>query len=160
MPLLFRMDVILIAAVTANGMIAESHDDIIDWSQDLHVFRKQTMGYPVIMGSNTSKTLAADLDGRQSIVVHREDNPEDVLSKLSADRCFIIGGGKTYSKFAPHLTHLFLTPHPLIIGKGLSLFSDLTENLNLKFQNLMEIDSTKGIYQYQYQVRRDIRHTY
>lgn len=153
-------DVILIAAVSANGMIAESHDEIITWSQDLHVFRKQTMGYPVIMGSNTSKTLAADLDGRQPIVVHREDNPEEVLSKLSTDKCFIIGGGKTYSKFAPYLTHLFLTPHPLVIGKGIPLFFDLSENLNLIFQDLMVINSAKGIFQYQYKVWRDIRHTH
>ena len=152
------MDIILIAAVSANGMIAKSHDEVISWSKDLHIFRRQTMGYPVIMGSNTKNTLTADLDGRTPIVVHRGDEPDEILSKIKSDKCFIIGGGKTYSKFAPFLTHIFLTPHPLIIGKGIPLFSDLLENLELEFLNMLDIDSEQGIYQYQYKVKRDIHH--
>ena len=118
------------------------------------------MGYPVIMGSNTKNTLTADLDGRTPIVVHRGDEPDEILSKIKSDKCFIIGGGKTYSKFAPFLTHIFLTPHPLIIGKGIPLFSDLLENLELEFLNMLDIDSEQGIYQYQYKVKRDIHHTH
>ena len=113
-----------------------------------------------IMGSNTKNTLTADLDGRTPIVVHRGDEPDEILSKIKSDKCFIIGGGKTYSKFAQFLTHIFLTPHPLIIGKGIPLFSDLLENLELEFLNMLDIDSEQGIYQYQYKVKRDIHHTH
>ncbi|MBT3997477.1 MAG: hypothetical protein HOF04_04325 [Candidatus Marinimicrobia bacterium] len=140
-------------------MIAKSHDEIITWSLDLHLFRKQTTGFPVIMGSNTKKTLATDLDERQLIVFHRQDDPKEILSKLDSKKCFIIGGGKTYSVFAPYLTHLYLTPHPLIFGKGIPLFFELDGNLELNFQTLVEIDPAKGVYQYQYKVRRDIHHT-
>lgn len=154
------MEIILIAAVSANGMIAERHDEVISWTKDLHIFREQTMGYPVIMGSNTEKMLADELDGRQPIVVHRGDDPKEILSGLQSDKCFVIGGGKTYSRFAPFLTHMFLTPHPLVIGKGIPLFSDFTENFELEFLNMLNIDSENGIYQYQYRVRRDIRHTH
>ena len=65
------MDIILIAAITADGYIARHNNEVVDWSQDLHLFRKQTMGYPVIMGSQTKKTLAMDLDGRETTVIHR-----------------------------------------------------------------------------------------
>ena len=51
------MHVILIAAITADGYIARHSNEIVNWSLDLHLFKKQTMGFPVIMGSNTKKTL-------------------------------------------------------------------------------------------------------
>ena len=50
------MKVILIAAITMDGYIAHENDEVISWSKDLKLFKKQTMGYPVIMGSNTEKT--------------------------------------------------------------------------------------------------------
>ena len=67
--------VILIAAVTVDGYIARHDLEITNWSQDLKLFKDQTMGYPVIMGSNTFKTLANELGGRENIVVSRKDNP-------------------------------------------------------------------------------------
>ena len=36
------MDIILIAAITADGYIARHSNEVVDWSQDLHLFRKQT----------------------------------------------------------------------------------------------------------------------
>ena len=76
------MDIILIAAITMDGYIAKSSDEVISWSKDLKLFKKQTMGYPVIMGSNTDKTLAVELEGREKIVVHRNDKPEKILSQI------------------------------------------------------------------------------
>ena len=49
---------------TADGYIARHSNEIVSWSLDLHLFKKQTMGFPVIMGSNTKKTLNIDLSGR------------------------------------------------------------------------------------------------
>jgi dihydrofolate reductase len=51
------MDVILIAAVTADGFIARHSHEVVEWSQDISLFKEQTMGYPVIMGSNTFANL-------------------------------------------------------------------------------------------------------
>ena len=72
--LISKMDVILIAAITADGYIAHQSNEIITWSKDLKLFKKQTLGWPVIMGSNTYNTLAANLEEREMIVVHRGDN--------------------------------------------------------------------------------------
>ena len=87
--------VILIAAVTVDGYIARHNLEITNWSQDLKLFKDQTMGCPVIMGSNTFNTLPNKLVGRENIVVSRKDNPRQVLSNIKAEKCFVIGGGKT-----------------------------------------------------------------
>lgn len=149
------MEVILIAAITMDGYIARQSDEIITWSKDLKLFKEQTMGSPVIMGSNTEKTLAVELKGRKKIIVHRNDNPKKILEDLNAEKCFIIGGGRTYTKFAPFLTHLYITPHPIVFGKGIQLFSNLKEELSLKFIRKISVSKTDGIFQFQYKVVRD-----
>ena len=61
--------VILIAAVTIDGYVARHNLEKIDWSRDLGLFKEQTMGWPIIMGSNTLKTLPGELGGREVLVV-------------------------------------------------------------------------------------------
>ena len=145
-------EVILIAAVTVDGFIARHNREVTTWSKDLHLFKEQTLGYPVVMGSNTYDTLAAELEGREMIVVHRTDDPESILADIESDRCFIIGGGKTYARFTPYLTHLYITPHPIVFGNGVPLFDGDIPELNLSFQNMITIDKKDGIFQYQYKV--------
>ena len=147
-------DVVLIAAVTVDGFIARHSREVITWSKDLQLFKKQTTGFPVIMGSNTYDTLYDQLEKREMIIVNRYKNPESVLSNIDAERCFIIGGGKTYSRFAPFLTHLYITPHPYIFGVGVRLFSDPVSELTLRFENMISVDDEVGIYQYQYKVQK------
>ena len=67
------MDVILIAAVTQDGFIARHENEVTSWSKDLWLFKQQTMGYPVIMGSNTWATLKTELKNREVIIIHRND---------------------------------------------------------------------------------------
>jgi dihydrofolate reductase len=148
------MDVILIAAITIDGYIAHRSDEVITWSKDLALFKKQTVGHPVIMGSNTEKTLAVDLKGREKIVVHRNDNAKKILEEFDTDKCFVIGGGMTNAKFAPYLTHVYLTPHPIVFGKGISLFSKLDQELSLQFVRMLQVNETEDIYQFQYRVIR------
>ncbi|MBT4555402.1 MAG: hypothetical protein HOC41_06940 [Candidatus Marinimicrobia bacterium] len=75
-------DVILIAAVTIDGLIARHHQEVTTWSKDLSLFKEQTLGFQVIMGSNTHDTLSAELDGREMIVVHRNDDPASILDAI------------------------------------------------------------------------------
>ena len=75
-------EIILIAAVTIDGFIARRSDEITNWTKDLPLFKKQTMGYPVIMGSNTYKTLSSELEGRSVIVVGRNDNPRSIIREI------------------------------------------------------------------------------
>lgn len=148
------MDVILTAAVTANGMIARHSHEFVDWSRDLALFKEQTMGYPVIMGSNTAETLAADLKGREMIVVHRHDDPKKVLEKLDAAKCFIIGGSRTYGRFARLATHAYLTYHPQVFPGGLPLFTGLINNVELELEKKIEVRGQEKIYQFQYKIEK------
>ena len=147
-------EIILIAAVTIDGFIARHSSEITTWTKDLPLFKKQTMGFPVIMGSNTYKTLINELEGREVIVVHRDDNPKDILESISSKKCFVAGGGKTYSRFYPFLTDLFITPHPYVFGSGISLFSDAIKESQLIFKKLVEVSKKNGIFQYQYKIQK------
>lgn len=147
--------VILIAAVTVDGYVARHNLEITNWSKDLHLFKAQTMGWPIIMGSNTFKTLSGELKGREVIVVHRNDDPKSIIEDISKNQCFVIGGGKTYYRFRNQLTHIHVTPHPLVFGRGVPLFDgNKKEALELKFKKLVEVDKESGIFQYQYEIIR------
>ena len=147
-------EIILIAAVTIDGFIARHSNEITTLTKDLPLFKKQTMGFPVIMGSNTYKTLINELEGREVIVVHRDDNPKNILESISSKKCFVAGGGKTYSRFNPFLTDLFITPHPYVFGSGISLFSDAIKESQLIFKKLVEVSKKNGILQYQYKIQK------
>ena len=147
-------EIILIAAVTVDGFIARHSNEVTKWTKDLLLFKKQTMGFPVIMGSNTHRTLINELKGREVIVTHRDDDPKSILEKVSSKKCFIAGGGKTYSRFYPFLTDLYITPHPYIFGSGISLFSDKINESQLIFKKLVEVSKKSGIFQYQYKLQK------
>lgn len=148
------MDIILIAAISADGFIARHEHEPVTWSEDLRIFKELTMGYPVIMGSNTAKLIDKELPGREIIVVHREDSPESILKNIKTGKCFIAGGGRTNTKFAPYLTHLYLTIHPLVFGSGISLFTELKYHPPLEFEKAIDIIPGKGIIQYRYKVKK------
>ncbi len=146
------MDIILIAAVTVDGYIARRTNEEVRWSEDLHIFKEQTMGSPVIMGSHTFAVLKKELTGREIIVLHRSDEPAKILNNIVGEKCFVAGGGRTNSRFAPYLTHLYLTPHPLAFGSGIRLFYDLEEELQLDLIHSLPIKP--GLNQLQYKVVR------
>jgi len=146
-------EVILIAAITIDGYIARHKLETTNWSQDLCLFKQQTRGHTVIVGTNTFKTLSKNLIDREVIVVRRSDKPEKILSDLAVNKCFIIGGGKTYYRFSSFLTDLYITPHPYVFGKGISLFNGNHLNeIKLKFRRLLTVNKKSGIFQYQYKV--------
>ena len=112
------------------------------------------MGYPIIMGSHTFKTLPKELHGRKPIIVHRKDDPKKIIKNIRSSKCFVIGGGIVNSRFVDFLTHIYVTPHPHIFGKGVSLFSNQIGELKLKFIKIVEHDIANGIIQYQYEIIR------
>jgi len=146
------MDIILIAAVTQDGFIARHPHETIRWSKDLSLFKEQTTGWPVIMGSNTFNCINSELKDRKIIVMHREDNPQKILDNIDKEKCFIAGGGKTNTRFASYLTHLYITPHPNVFGSGVCLFSGTVKEMNLVFEAVIPVDKINGIFQFQYRV--------
>ena len=69
-----RMIISLVVAIAENGVIGR--DGGLPWhlSSDLKTFRRVTMGKPVIMGRKTFQSLKKPLDGRDNIVVSRDES--------------------------------------------------------------------------------------
>ena len=111
----------LIVAIAENGVIG--HKNQLPWrlGSDLRRFRKLTMGHPLIMGRKTFEAIGKPLDGRDSIVVSRNNpslalNPhvfsaaslEEALTtarKLAKARgvkeAFVIGGAELFKAALP-----------------------------------------------------------
>ena len=148
------MKIILICATTLDGYIARHSNEITNWTKDLKLFKKQTMGYPVIMGSNTFKTLQNELTGRNVIVFHRNDNPYTIIKELKTTykKIFIAGGGKTNERFMEYITDMYITPHPVMFGTGIKLFGNNKLKIKTRLTKSIEIHESEGLLQYQFKI--------
>jgi len=147
-------EIILIAAISADGYIARNSKDDISWSRDKALFKEQTFGFPIIMGPKTHNIIGKNLPGRENIIVFRHDSIKSVLDKIHNEKCFIIGGEKTFTRFSDYLTHLYLTVHPLIFGDGIPLFHNLDSEIILEKIDSIPIPNTNRIFQDQYKICR------
>ena len=148
------MKIILICATTLDGYIARHSNEITNWTKDLKLFKKQTTGYPVIMGSNTFKTLQNELTGRNVIVFHRNDNPYTIIKELKTTykRIFIAGGGKTNERFMEYITDMYITPHPVMFGTGIKLFGNNKLKIKTRLTTSIEIHKSEGLRQYRFKI--------
>ena len=114
------MKIIIIAAVSENGVIGDGPN--IPWhiSEDFKRFKELTLNHPVIMGRKTFESIGKPLSNRQNIVLTRRDdyNPEGVvvvhsldeaLSNCEDEEVYIIGGSTVYSEAMPKADVLEIT---------------------------------------------------
>lgn len=117
----------LIAAVARNGVIGDS--GAMPWriSSDLKLFRRLTMGKPVIMGRKTLASIGGPLDGRDNIVVTRNrgfeaegvavahdlDTAIAIAGTKAAasgeDEIMVIGGGELYAQAISYAERLYIS---------------------------------------------------
>ncbi|MFT8871228.1 MAG: dihydrofolate reductase [Sporolactobacillus sp.] len=110
----------IILAVDRNGLIGR--DGSLPWHlpEDLQYFRKQTLGYPVIMGRKTYEAIGHPLPGRRNIVLSRTQSLAGVETAASADalltggitfgqNCFVIGGASVFDAFWPFADRFYVT---------------------------------------------------
>ena len=148
------MRVVLICATTLDGFIARHSKEITRWTMDLILFKKQTMGHTIIMGHNTFNALDNELRGRSIIVPNKNESPKAIIDTLkkTVDICYIAGGGKTNSRFIDYITHIYITPHPIMFGGGVGLFNNKQFDYNLSLQNTIDVLGDGKLFQYQYKV--------
>lgn len=115
------MEIILIAAMAKNRIIGLNN--ALPWHipEELKLFKKTTMGFPMIMGRKTFDSFPAPLPGRRHIVLSRSKdyNPiggeyanslEVALEMCSGnEKVFIIGGAQIFSQAIPKVTTITLT---------------------------------------------------
>ncbi|MEL7048481.1 MAG: dihydrofolate reductase [Pseudomonadota bacterium] len=117
----------MIVAIAKNGAIGK--DGTLPWrlSSDLKLFRRLTMGKPLIMGRRTFESLPGALDGRDNIVISRNKDyvaeGAEVCSRVSeaifrahacakargVDEIMVIGGAAIYDAFTNYVDRLYLT---------------------------------------------------
>jgi dihydrofolate reductase len=117
-------EIVLVAAVAANGVIGRDNGLVFRHPVDAKHFRDTTMGAPVIMGRKTWESLPPKfrpLPGRRNLVVTRQagyaaEGAETVPGldaalalTAGAARVFVIGGGELYEQALPRAQELVLT---------------------------------------------------
>lgn len=88
-----------IVAIGKSGQIGLDGD--LPWycPEDLKWFRKMTLGATCIVGHKTYTKLPA-LPGRNVVVDDKNQEPVAFLASLGVDEVWIIGGRKTYERYA------------------------------------------------------------
>jgi dihydrofolate reductase len=117
----------LVVAIAENGVIGQGGD--LPWrlSSDMKLFRRHTMGKPLIMGRKTFASLRRPLDGRDNIVVTRDTaltlegativhSFEDALARgqefaaaRGVDEICVIGGAEIFRQTLPFAEKVYLT---------------------------------------------------
>jgi dihydrofolate reductase len=119
--------IILVAAVSENGVIGRGN--ALPWrlKSDMQHFRALTTGKPVIMGRKTYLSIGKPLAGRTTIVVSRDPAfaaPGIVVApsldaafaaargdalRRAADAIVVAGGAEIYAQALPRATRLAIT---------------------------------------------------
>jgi dihydrofolate reductase len=117
----------LVVAVAENGVIGRGGG--LPWrlSSDLKTFRRLTMGKPLIMGRRTFQSLKKPLDGRDNIVVTRDEGfrPAGAMLEPSfekalaraltcatargTDEIMVIGGADVFAAALPAAGRIYKT---------------------------------------------------
>lgn len=115
------MEIIILAAMAANRIIGRANK--LPWHipEELRLFKKTTMGYPMIMGRKTFDSFPAPLPGRRHIILSRNQDyspqgGEHAPSLTAAldlcrqsDKVFIIGGAQIFAQAIAVATSIVLT---------------------------------------------------
>jgi len=116
-----------VVAVAENGVIGK--DGKLPWhiSSDLKFFRRITMNKPVVMGRKTYESIGKPLDGRDNIVITRNEDfqPEGVIVASNVEEALaiarqkatergsseisVIGGAQIYEQTLPMTDVIYLT---------------------------------------------------
>ncbi len=115
------MEIIIIAAMAKNRVIGKKGKMPWHIPEELRLFKKTTMGYPMIMGRKTFESLPALLPGRRHIVLSRDKNftPPGAEKASSmkealqlcgqAEKVFLIGGADVFQQGFMLATSIILT---------------------------------------------------
>jgi len=115
------MEIILIAAMAKNRVIGLTNK--LPWHipEELRLFKKTTIGHPMIMGRKTFESFPAPLPGRRHIVLSRnkdysprgaeyaESLPEALKMCGDAAKVFVIGGAQIFAQSLAFATDITLT---------------------------------------------------
>ncbi|MBW1636433.1 MAG: dihydrofolate reductase [Deltaproteobacteria bacterium] len=146
------MDKIVIAAMARNRIIGK--DNTLPWHipEELQLFKKTTMGCPMVMGRKTFESFPAPLPGRRHIVLSRNKKYKPAGAEAAesldaafqmcdqAEKIFIIGGAEIFRQALEHATTILLTLLQREVEGDVS-FPELPED---QFEEVSRVEHTSG----------------
>ena len=173
------MNVFLIAATTADGLIAQdSSQNSTRWTskEDTKFFMERTKkAGAMVMGSTTFETIGGPMAGRKIYVyTYKPEDyqdfhssqvepvsmpPEELIEKAESDgfkELAICGGSSIYTQFmqARVVDKLYLTRESLVFGQGVPLFNAPLE-VDLKLKKVHKLSKQTIVMEYEV-VRGDL----
>lgn len=165
------MKIIFFAAMTVNGKIAHSSDELVDWTspEDKQFFNAETKKCgAVVMGNSTYKAIGRPLPGRLNVVMTRSPDvsrnmagvleytdkpPREILQDLE-ERGFgtlaVGGGAQIFSQFLETglADELAITIEPKIFGAGINLFADMRRDFALELLEVRNLNPNAVLLRY------------
>jgi dihydrofolate reductase len=171
------MKIILIAAISADGKIAQSQNqNSLEWTskEDTAFFVAKTKeAGVVVMGRRTFETIGKPLKGRRLIVLSEvlpltkgesegvllegvefvNLKPQDLVQRLKQEgvgELVIAGGSSVYSQFlaAGLVTDVYLTVEPVLFGSGIPLAQGF-ERIQLSLVEVTKLNEQTVLLHYQ-----------
>lgn len=132
----------IIVATSKNNKIGINNS--LPWHipEDLKYFKEKTKGHTIVMGRKTYESIGRPLPNRQNIVLTRDRNfkaegvkvihsfEEALITSVTQQECYIIGGGEIYDLFLPFANRLYITMVDKIID-GDTSFPEYTDAFKL-----------------------------
>ena len=115
------MKLYAVVAMDPNRLIGAGGQLPWHLPEDLKVFKRITMGSPIIMGRTTYESIGRPLPGRRNIVVSRTwdqapdgidhaKSVDDALSLVADNEvAYVIGGTQLYAAMLPHCDGLYIS---------------------------------------------------
>ncbi len=115
------MEIIIIVAMAQNRVIGKNGKMPWHIPEELRLFKKTTMGHPMIMGRKTFESLPGLLPGRRHIVLSRNKNYRPQGGEYAAtladalklcgheEKVFLIGGAQIFEQGFRMATSILLT---------------------------------------------------
>lgn len=155
----------LLVAMDKNRAIGVNNQLPWHLPEDLKVFKRITMGHPIIMGRKTHESIGRVLPGRENIVLTRKQNYSapgctiihsvDDIKKLNAERkdeeLFVIGGAELFNHVLDFSDRLYIT---LIEDEfeGDTFFPEINQNVWNLVSKEKGIKDEKNPYNYYFMI--------
>ena len=153
----------IIVAISDNNAIGRNNELLWHISADLKFFKKQTLGWPVIMGRKTFESIGRSLPGRANIVISRNFNTGEevevvgslkeafaIAESTNLEKCFVIGGGQIYAQALECADRLVVTHVHTVIDDADTFFPQIDQSVwNVVNRSELYTDETTG-YTYEF----------
>ena len=128
----------IIVAIADNNAIGRDNELLWHISEDLRFFKRQTLGWPVIMGRKTFESIGRALPGRVNIVISRNfatgedvavvgslEAAFEVAQSTNLEKCYVMGGGQIYAQVLDQADRLVVTHVHTVIEDADTFFPQI-----------------------------------